>query len=72
MDYVVEVLFLTPARYGEVIVSQVKKVENVPCVYLQRLQTGKSGEVRALVRTEWLKEKDTADKTQDREQVYLL
>ncbi len=41
------------ARYGEVIVSQVKKVEDVSGVYLHRLQTGKSRQVCALVRTEW-------------------
>lgn len=50
---VVEALFRTPARYGEVIASQVKKVEDVYGVYLHRLQTGKSREVCALVRTEW-------------------
>ncbi|NLO55693.1 MAG: hypothetical protein GX108_01355 [Thermovirga sp.] len=49
----VEALFRTPARYGEEIVSQVKKVDNSPTVYLHRLQSGKSKEVCALLRTEW-------------------
>lgn len=49
----VEALFRTPARYGEEIVSQVKKVDNFPVVYLHRLRSGKSKETCALVRTEW-------------------
>ncbi|HQO83192.1 MAG TPA: thioesterase [Synergistales bacterium] len=51
---VVEALFRTPARYGDVIVSQVKRIEDPPGVYLHRLKMGKSRDVCALVRTEWL------------------
>lgn len=50
---VVEALFRMPARYGDIIVSQVKRFGDPADVYLHRLKMGKSREVCALVRTEW-------------------
>lgn len=49
----VEALFRTPARYGEGIVSQVKKVSDDPVVYLHRLRSEGSKETCAVLRTEW-------------------
>ncbi len=50
---VVEAFFRTPARYGDVVVSQVKRIEDPPGIYLHRLKMGKSRGVCALMRTEW-------------------
>lgn len=50
---VVEAFFRTPARYGDVVVSQAKRIEDPPGIYLHRLKMGKSRDVCALMRTEW-------------------